>query len=87
VTKTPNPFNSNKDSSGEQPEWIDEYEEADRKEKAKMEMALLLESGFRFDDVFKTTFAEQEALIEGRNALEEERESKIDKPKSPKHQY
>lgn len=85
MTKTRNPFKSDEAEEDDQPEWIDEYEEADRKEKAKMEMALLLESGFRFDDVFKTTFAEQEALIEGRNALEEERESQIDKPKSPKH--
>lgn len=84
MTKTRNRFN-NSEEDEEQPEWIDEYEEADRREKSKMEMALLLESGFRFDDIFKTTYAEQQALIEGRNALEEERKSEIDKPKSPKH--
>lgn len=61
---------------------MDEYREADQKEKSKMEMALLLESGLRFDEIFRTTYAEQEALIEGRNALEEERERQMDKPKS-----
>lgn len=52
---------------------MDEYEKADRKKKEKMEVALLLESGLSFPEIFKTTYAEQEAIIEGRNFLNEKR--------------